>query len=682
MKNNVALVLAAMIILAASGSAYAADPIYISSTGSSRISAGSFSSSSEDIKKFAGKNIGQTSMGSWFEYSLRVSKTGIYRFSIISKSSQAIVGAFVTALNGYADPTHTLSLEESPNAFSASNAVEITLFEGLNSLRFQSSAVASAEIEAVIAEAVLGSGETVVELVSETPERIAYGEKAKFTCTVSVSGQPASGSIAFMLDGQRTSSIELDGQGRASHTYSALNAGQHIVAAIYDANGTNQYTQSNALTLIVNKITAVPTDSYPELSAIYGQKLSDIKLKDGYRWENPNQTVGNASESPNSFICLFSPDEQNYSDYVFEASVRVSKREITIKAVDKEKVVGTEDPKLDLDVTEGIILPGDYIAGTLKHNGSKVGVYEIIEGEKLYNSNYEIEFVPGKIEIKPTESMKAVLDGISATKPIAGSEDADSFGTVYTKYLSLTDNETACLPDETQRQLDTRISEAKRANHDNSSAAVDSSSLPWYVRITATDAKDRIKEKFQSQSGSLLGLLNIELTNTLDLKPYSLDGEKIAVTLKNLDKSIDGDIVLAHEALNGTLEYIKAKAENGQVQFETASFSLYALARREEDFHEINMQAMMNTTRARLRWLPFFCLFMVIGLPLALRKQEKPSQEKRPKAQKSMPAASKAAPDKARAQSPNAAAKLIRTFKMMPKQHQAAQNSKSQVPKA
>ncbi|MDR2519808.1 MAG: hypothetical protein LBC69_01955, partial [Eubacteriaceae bacterium] len=413
----------------------AVDAVSLSATGQTSVAAGSYSDASAGITQLTGNGVGGFDKGEWVEYRLDALRTASYRFSLVMGSTsrdQSQGGAFEVFLNAQATASMSVSLGNAQGGSDAP-AFLLRLFEGVNTIRLRAETPIADTLERLLVESA-GIEGLAATLSPAKAERIEYGNPASFMCAVQSDGKPVSGSAVFAVDGKKSMPISLDAQGKAIFEASGLAAGKHTIAALYE--GSAGTVQSNAVTFDIAKAVPVAprTDSIGTHVAQYGQKLSDIKLKEGYRWENPSQMVGDASGEARLFTCLYNPDPANYFDCPFSIGIQVRKREVTLRAVNKEKTAGAGDPKLTIDVVNGSILPGDTIQGSLTYTGTRIGAYSIVEGEALFNENYDIEFVPGTIKINPTEKMKGFLDSIAALPSINTIADADKAVEIYRLY--------------------------------------------------------------------------------------------------------------------------------------------------------------------------------------------------------------------------------------------------------
>lgn len=69
-----------------------------------------------------------------------------------------------------------------------------------------------------------------------------------------------------------------------------------------------------------------PNYSEPEyLSSYFGETLDAVSLPDGWSWKSPNSYVGNATETGNNFVAIFTPSSDDYRIVEKELLVYVKK---------------------------------------------------------------------------------------------------------------------------------------------------------------------------------------------------------------------------------------------------------------------------------------------------------------------------------------------------------------------
>jgi hypothetical protein len=81
-------------------------------------------------------------------------------------------------------------------------------------------------------------------------------------------------------------------------------------------------------------------------------------------------------------------------------AANITKAPLTVKAVDKSKLLGASDPALTYTITSGSLFGTDSFSGSLTRDpGETVGTYAIKQGTLTAGANYELTFVNGTLLI-------------------------------------------------------------------------------------------------------------------------------------------------------------------------------------------------------------------------------------------------------------------------------------------
>jgi hypothetical protein len=81
-------------------------------------------------------------------------------------------------------------------------------------------------------------------------------------------------------------------------------------------------------------------------------------------------------------------------------TANITKAPLTVKAVDKSKLLGASDPALTYTITSGSLFGTDSFSGSLTRDpGETVGTYAIKQGTLTAGANYELTFVNGTLLI-------------------------------------------------------------------------------------------------------------------------------------------------------------------------------------------------------------------------------------------------------------------------------------------
>lgn len=205
-------------------------------------------------------------------------------------------------------------------------------------------------------------------------------------------GKASGGTLVYSLDGKNYSADIPKG----------TNAGDYTV--YYKVDGGNNYNDTEAKTVAatINKIPAVITEPKPD-SAVYGVKLSDITLPDGWKWTD-GSTVPTVKNSGYEAVYTAS-DYANYNwDKVsgYDSTKHTVTRNITV-TITKANPVVTPPTGKSLKTTgemQELIYAGKTTGGTLvysldgtnysaeipkaKDNGNYTVYYKVI-GDDNYN---------------------------------------------------------------------------------------------------------------------------------------------------------------------------------------------------------------------------------------------------------------------------------------------------------
>lgn len=320
--------------------------------------------------------------------------------------------------------------------------------------------------------------------------------------------------------------------------------------------------------------------------AEYGTLLKDVPLPEGWKWKEPDIQAGAVGSQKHTAIT---------GGTEYELALEVTPRPVTVKADDKEMTAGHDAPELTWTITDGSLINGDTITGSLKYNGSEAGTYDIVEDKKLENPNYSITFVKGTMKIllpQDTAAVIALIQGLP--DPITNYADADQTAAASRAYNELSDNGRAQVPDNIRKKLKTAQQQSGKVNHTDGTAGIDDSpDLPWSVRLTAgmADPGDARFVNISGQIGKqeLLRLYDLSLYDTLQQEMYSLpEGETLTVVLNGLQlKGKDGIQAVHAVPDNSTgykVSYINCEVTGSDTAvFSADSTGLYGIAARKTE---------------------------------------------------------------------------------------------------
>lgn len=112
-------------------------------------------------------------------------------------------------------------------------------------------------------------------------------------------------------------------------------------------------------------------------------------------------TAMGATEAGTYTLALsgLSSDQHGYLIRYLDGTLTIDPRPITVTAANLSKTYGTADPALTYLVTQGSLIPGDSLSGSLQRvPGEALGSY-LIDASQLANSNYLITAVNGTLSI-------------------------------------------------------------------------------------------------------------------------------------------------------------------------------------------------------------------------------------------------------------------------------------------
>lgn len=161
----------------------------------------------------------------------------------------------------------------------------------------------------------------------------------------------------------------------------------------------------------INKVPAdykVPTG----LKAAYGQKLSDVKLPEGFSWDDPSLSVGDPGE--NTFKCRYAaPDDNHTGVEGIEVKVRVTRPvEASMFSVDAEGLVYTgraHEPA----VSSEVVSEGSFTV-SYRDNVAAGKAVAVVKGSGFYTGTCELPFSIAKA--KPSYTVPATLKGVYGKK--------------------------------------------------------------------------------------------------------------------------------------------------------------------------------------------------------------------------------------------------------------------------
>ena len=148
------------------------------------------------------------------------------------------------------------------------------------------------------------------------------------------------------------------------------------------------------------------------LEAVYGQRLSDVKLPEGFSWEDPSLSVGDPGE--NTFKCEYAaPDGNHTGAEGIEVKVRVTRPvEASLFSVDAEGLVYTG--KAHEPAVASKVVPEGSFTVSYRDNVAAGKAAAVVKGSGFYTGTCEVPFTIAKA--KPNYKVPATLKGIYGKK--------------------------------------------------------------------------------------------------------------------------------------------------------------------------------------------------------------------------------------------------------------------------
>ena len=148
------------------------------------------------------------------------------------------------------------------------------------------------------------------------------------------------------------------------------------------------------------------------LKAVFGQKLSDVRLPDGFSWEDPSLPVGDPGE--NTFRCKYAaPDGNHTGAEGIEVEVRVTRPvEASMFSIDADGLVYTGSAHEPAVTSE--VVPGGSFTVSYRDNVAAGKAAAVVRGSGFYTGTCEVPFSIAKA--KPSYTVPATLKGVYGKK--------------------------------------------------------------------------------------------------------------------------------------------------------------------------------------------------------------------------------------------------------------------------
>lgn len=181
--------------------------------------------------------------------------------------------------------------------------------------------------------------------------------------------------------------------------------------AVAVVKGSGFYTGACELPFSIAK--AKPSYKVPAgIAATYGQKLSGVKLPEGFSWEDPSLSVGDPGES--TFKCKYAaPDDNHTGVDGIEVKVRVTRPiEASMFSVDVEGLTYTG--KAHEPIVSSSVVPEDSFSVTYRNNVAAGKAVAVVEGSGFYTGTCEVPFSIAKA--KPSYKVPSGLRAVYGQK--------------------------------------------------------------------------------------------------------------------------------------------------------------------------------------------------------------------------------------------------------------------------
>jgi filamentous hemagglutinin family protein len=120
-----------------------------------------------------------------------------------------------------------------------------------------------------------------------------------------------------------------------------------------------------------------------------------------------------------SGLSLTGGDAANYQLGAVVLTADIGLRSVSVRAIDRSKVIGAADPALTYSVTSGSLAGADSFGGSLARTaGESVGDYSILVGTLSAGANYDLSFTSGVLSILPANAGGSLLDVSLITNPL------------------------------------------------------------------------------------------------------------------------------------------------------------------------------------------------------------------------------------------------------------------------
>lgn len=219
--------------------------------------------------------------------------------------------------------------------------------------------------------------------------------------------------LSYSIDPASTDTPAVVYQGTGDTTYAAsttapTNPGSYAVTVTYAATSTHKAASGTAYFEITKATVAVTAQGYTGTYDGASHEGATVTVTDPptgatvvfYNEESGNYEYASSPKFKNAgnYTVKFKVTAPGYADYLGEANVVINKADVTVTADNLTKVYGEDDPQLTYK-TSGLV-EGETLEGSVtRESGNNAGTYAITQGTLAGGDNYNVNFVPGSLEI-------------------------------------------------------------------------------------------------------------------------------------------------------------------------------------------------------------------------------------------------------------------------------------------
>lgn len=161
-----------------------------------------------------------------------------------------------------------------------------------------------------------------------------------------------------------------------------------------------------------------PTELPDAVDAVYGQKLQELTLPDGWAWKDPDSYVGNAGEQSHEVVLA---ETDNYKEKTGNVTVQVARKDLTEAMVTlayEETVYDGTKKEPAVTVTDGELAAETDYTTAYRENQNAGTAIVTVTGQNNYQGQVEKQFTIQKATIQETDVViegRYIYDGTQQT---------------------------------------------------------------------------------------------------------------------------------------------------------------------------------------------------------------------------------------------------------------------------